>query len=579
MRNIFTKLTVFNCLWIIFSLTSCSQHEANSRSSPHDEEDLAQHPSSSSFPVTINIDASESIGEFRRIWRFFGADESNYAYMKNGKKLIGELGVLAPQEVYFRAHNLLTTGDGTPALKWGSTGVYSEDANDNPIYDWTILDRIFDTYLMHGVRPYAQIGFMPKALSIEPEPYQHKWNPELKYKEIYTGWAYPPRDYNKWGELVYQWVRHCVDRYGAPEVKSWYWQTWNEANIAYWQGTPEEFFKLHDYAIDAVRRALPDARVGGPDTAGPGGQFMRDFLEHCLRGTNYANGKKGTPLDFVSFHAKGRPKYVDGHVQMGMNHQLRNIDRGFEIIASYPELKGIPVIIGESDPEGCAACQGEHLGYRNGTMYSSYTAASFARKLDLADKYGINLEGALTWAFEFEDQPYFAGFRSLATNGIDKPVPNVFRMYSKMGGQRLSVHSSGAVNLETILKKGVREKPDVSALATLDKNRVCVMLWHYHDEDTSGPHARVRLSLNGLPIRSGTLQLRHYRIDQQNSNAYTLWKNMGSPQQPTSRQYAQLEKAGHLAEIDRKQTYRVESNQVVLKLDMPRQAVSLLVFK
>ena len=578
MDNTFTKLMGFMCLWIISSMASCSHYEANSRTSP-DNEGLSAHLSSSSFPVTIDINVSKPMGEFRRIWRFFGADESNYAYMENGKKLMRELGELAPQEIYFRAHNLLTSGDGTPALKWGSTGVYNEDANGAPIYDWILLDRIFDTYLMHGVRPYAQIGFMPKALSIKPEPYQHKWNPALKYQEIYTGWAYPPHDYDKWGELVYEWVRHCVERYGASEVTSWYWQTWNEANIAYWQGTPEEFFKLHDYAIDAIRRALPNARVGGPDTAGPGGQFMRDFLEHCLRGTNYANGKKGTPLDFVSFHAKGRPKYVDGHVQMGMHHQLSAIDRGFEIVSSYPELKGIPVIIGESDPEGCAACQGEHLRYRNGTMYSSYTAASFARKMDLANKHQVNLEGALTWAFEFEDQPYFAGFRSLATNGIDKPVLNVFRMYSKMSGKRLWINSSGAVELETILKEGVREKPDVSALATSDGDRICVMLWHYHDDDIPGPRADVRLTLSGLPIRSGTLRLQHYRIDQQHSNAYTLWKKMGSPQQPTSQQYVQLEQAGHLTEIGRKRSCRVVNNQVTLQLDLPRQAVSLLVFE
>jgi len=306
---------------------------------------------------------------------------------------------------------------------------------------------------------------------------------------------------------------------------------------------------------------------------------MRDFLEHCLRGTNHATGRKGTPLDFVSFHAKGRPEYVDGHVRMGMDNQLRDIDRGFETIASYPELNGIPVVIGECDPEGCAACQGEQLGYRNGTMYSSYTAASFARIMDLAGKHQVNLEGALTWAFEFEDQPYFAGFRSLATNGIDKPVLNVFRMYSRMSGQRLSVNSSGALALDTILKEGVREKPDVSALATLDKNRVCVMLWHYHDEDVPGPRADVELVLSGLPIRSGVLELKHYRIDQGHSNAYALWKKLGSPQQPTARQYVQLEKAGRLTETDPRRSCRVKNNRVVLQLDMPRQAVSLLVFE
>ncbi len=266
--------------------------------------------------VAITVQADKPRGDFRPIWRFFGADEPNYAYMKDGKKLLGELGKLGTQQVYFRTHNLLTSGDGTPALKWGSTGAYKEDKDGKAVYDWTILDRIFDTYIERGVKPYAQIGFMPKDLSTKPEPYQHKWTPKAKYDEIYTGWAYPPKDYKKWAELVFQWAKHCVDRYGKKEVESWYWQVWNEPNIGYWRGTAEEFRRLHDFAIDAVRRALPTARVGGPDTAG-GGRYLRQFLEHCLQGKNHATGEKGTPLDFVSFHAKGAPSFVRGACAIG----------------------------------------------------------------------------------------------------------------------------------------------------------------------------------------------------------------------------------------------------------------------
>ncbi|MBN2269539.1 MAG: hypothetical protein JXN61_02935, partial [Sedimentisphaerales bacterium] len=287
--------------------------------------------------MAIRVDAARPIGRLRPIWRFFGADEPNYATMKNGRKLIAELGELAPKRVYFRAHNLLCSGDGTPALKWGSSGVYREDDQGNAVYDWRILKNLFDTYIERGVRPYVQMGFMPKDLSIKPEPYQHKWTPKAKYDEIFTGWAYPPKNYEKWAELIYQWARHCVARYGREEVETWYWETWNEPNIGYWRGTHEEFCKLHDYAVDAVRRALPSARVGGPDVAGSGEKFQRDFLEHCLRGTNHATGKKGTPLDFVSFHAKGSPRFVDGHVRMGIANQLRTIDEGFGIIASFPE--------------------------------------------------------------------------------------------------------------------------------------------------------------------------------------------------------------------------------------------------
>src|SRR6185436_7580863 len=180
-------------------------------------------------------DAAKTTGPLKPIWRFFGADEPNYAYMKDGQKLIADIGALAPKRMYFRAHSLLVTGDGTPALKWGSTNAYTEDAQGNPKYDWTIVDRIFDTYLARGVKPYVQIGFMPKAMSTTPEPYQHKWAPDQRYNEIFTGWAYPPKDFTKWEELAYQWAKHSVEKYGKAEVETWYWETWNEANIGYWK--------------------------------------------------------------------------------------------------------------------------------------------------------------------------------------------------------------------------------------------------------------------------------------------------------------------------------------------------------
>ena len=535
---------------------------------------------SPAFPVTITVDAAQTLGEVRPIWRFFGADEPNYSTMKNGTKLIGELGELRPHAVYFRTHNLLCTGDGMPVLKWGSTNAYTEDLEGNPVYDWSIIDGIFDTCLAHGVRPYVEIGFMPKALSIKPEPYQHRWTPEAKYDEIYTGWSYPPKDYAKWAELVYRWTRHCLEKYGRAEVEQWYWEVWNEANIGYWRGTPEEFRKLHDYAVDAVRRALPTARVGGPDSAGSGGQWMRDFLEHCLHGTNYATGQTGTPLDFVSFHAKGSPKYVDGHVRMGIANELRTADDGFRIIASYPELKNVPIIIGECDPEGCAACFGPQLGYRNGTMYSSYTAASFARLPELAERAGVNFDGALTWAFEFENQPYFAGFRSLATNGIDKPVMNVFRMFSFLTGQRLAVQSSGAVPLEAILRDGVGGVPDVSAVASRDRNYLCVLVWHYHDDDVSSPDAVVTLTVTGLRPGANSIKLvAHYRIDETHSNAFAAWKRMGSAAAPTPEHYLQLEKAGMLELLEEPVAIPVHDCQVTRAFALPRQAVSLLVLE
>lgn len=526
------------------------------------------------FPVRIRIDAAKPGGPLKPIWRFFGADEPNYAYMKHGDGLLGELGGLKNDGVFFRAHSLLVTGKGTHGLKWGSTNAYTEDAQGNPIYDWTIVDRIFDTYRKNRVRPYVQIGFMPQAMSVKPEPYRHHWTPEARYDEIYTGWAYPPKDYAKWEELVYQWAKHCVEKYGEQEVLTWYWETWNEPNISYWRGTREAFYQLHDHAIRAVRRAIPKAKVGGPDLAGgKGGDFLEKFLRHCLEEPNKATGQTGTPLDFISFHAKGNPQTVNGRVRMGIANQLRDIDGAFGVIAKFPGLKQTPIVIGESDPEGCAACQGPQLAYRNGTMYSSYTAASFPRKLDLAEKHGVNLEGALTWAFEFEDQPYFAGFRSLATNGIDKPVLNVFRMFSRMDGGRLTVSSDSATPLDTMVKSGVGGKPDVSALAARAGKRVTVLAWHYHDDDLPGPDAAITLDLAGAPL--GNPVVTRTLIDGNHSNSFTAWLAMGSPQAPTDSQIAKLEQASQLATTD-PPAVRWIDGRCELTFPLARQGVTLL---
>ena len=212
-------------------------------------------------------------------------------------------------------------------------------------------------------------------------------------------------------------------------------------------------------------------------------------------------------------------------------------------------------------------------------MYSSYTAASFARKHDLAERHGVALEGALTWAFEFEDQPYFAGFRVLATNGIDLPVLNVFRMFARMTSKRVAAESDGAVSLDAIMKAGVREQPDVAALASLDPGKLCVMAWHYHDDDVPGPGVVAAVTITGLPARLGDATLTQFRIDGDHGNAFAAWTKMGSPPRPTPEQYAELEKAGQLAAAGPAETVRVAEGRLTTRLRLARQAVALLVLE
>jgi len=534
--------------------------------------------------VAIQVNLDKSKGPMQPIWAWFGYDEPNYTYMKDGKKLLTEISRLSNVPVYVRVHSLLVTGDGKAALKWGSTNAYTEDAKGKPIYDWTIIDKIFDTFIERGMKPVAQIGFMPQALSVKPEPYRHHWRPDQAYNDIFTGWAYPPKDYTKFATLVYEWVKHSIARYGKAEVESWYWELWNEPNIGYWKGTTEEYIKMYDYVADAVKRALPTARIGGPEVTGPNwtdaADFLKAFLDHVVSGTNYVTGKTGSPLDVITFHAKGAPKLVNGIVQMNMGTQLRDIDKGFEIVASYPTLKHLPIIIGESDPEGCAACSENfhpQNAYRNGTMYSSYTAASFARKYELAAARGVNLAGAVTWAFEFEDQPWFAGFRDLATNGVDKPVLNVFRMFGMMQGNRVAVSGDLAYDFLKIRDSSVRgARADISALATIDSRSAAVMVWNYHDDNKLTDGEPVTVTIRGIPAAKALLQ--HFRIDQEHSNAYTVWKKMGSPQQPAPQQVSELEKAGQLQPLSSPEWVHTENGTAVIRMQLPRQGVSLLKF-
>jgi xylan 1,4-beta-xylosidase len=534
--------------------------------------------------VAIRVKADQVRGEVRPIWRFFGYDEANYTYAPDGKKLLSEIASLKPQPAHVRTHHLLTSGDGTPWLKWSSTGVYKEDEKGRPVYNWETVDRIFDTFRERNLKPLVEIGFMPEALSVKPKPYAI---PKVEHgppKQALTGgWTYPPKDYAKWEGLIEAWAKRCAERYGREEAESWFWELWNEPNIAYWKGTPDEYNRLFDHTAAGLKRALPSARLGGPHVTGPGDRgaekFLRQFLDHCLRGKNAVTGKTGTPLDFVAFHAKGGTASVDGHMRMNLGNHLRHVDRGLAIIASYPELKDKPVIVGESDPDGCAACSARFFpenGYRNGAQYASYTAATFMRKLDLAERHKMNLEGAVTWAFEFEDQPWFDGFRVLSSNGVVLPVFNTFRAFSLLEQRRVAVENSSAKDLDALIRESVRKEADVHAFATRGERTLSVLVWHYHDEGVPGPEATVELTLQGVDTSGKQTRLTHYRIDDRHSNAYAAWQKMGSPQKPTEEQRLELQKASDLQKLEEPKTIEVKDGQFEMRFTMPRQSVSLV---
>ena len=523
--------------------------------------------------IAVAVDGAAAGTPLKRVWPYYGYDEVNYTTTPLGQDLLRTLATINNSPTYIRTHFLLNTGDGMAALKWGSTNVYTENASGTPIYSWTIMDRIMDAIVAAGTRPMVEIAFMPQALSTRPTPYRNSDTFALD-----GGCFYPPKDYAKWAGLIREWATHSRDRYPGVE-DNWLWELWNEPNIGYWHGTAAEFHRLYDYTESGLHGVLPRAILGGPSIAGVS-NFLRDFLQHCATGTNGVTGATGTRLDLVSFHAKGGVAIASGHVQMNMRNQLAQHRDGFNMIAGFSQFRSTPIVISEADPDGCAACSTEDVpadAYRNSTAYGAYEVAMMKRTLELEARAGVNLRGVLTWAFMFDGEPWFAGHRTLATNGIHKPVLNAFKLLGALGGNRLPVTSSGALTLDQILASSVRgQQADVDAMATRDGNRVQVLVWNYHDDLVAVAAAPVRVTVT-LPTGWGTrATITHLRVDETHGDAHTVWMSQGSPAAPSAAQRAALVAAMEPAPLEPARTVDVVGGAVTVDFDLPRFGISLI---
>jgi xylan 1,4-beta-xylosidase len=510
-------------------------------------------------PVDIVVHADRPTTELRPIWNYFGYDEALTTLTPEGKHLLGELNKLSDTDpIRIRVHHLHTSGDGTLALKWSSTNIYTEDADGNPVYDWTTIDALFDEFTRPGIEPFVEVSFMPQALSAQPEPYTPTLTKRgLPPGDILSGGAYyPPKDHAKYQAFLEAWVRHCVERYGREAVASWLWELWNEPESPYFKGTLEDYCRLYDHFAAAVKTVVPEARVGGPHTTDPGWKqgdvFMEKFLEHCRSGINAATGGTGAPLDFVAYHAKGTTRLDDQkRVEMNLRNQLQTIDTYSRIIARFPEFAKLPVYLGESDPEGCAGCPSvldPQRDYRRTSQFASYTAASFMRKQDLAASHGGNMQGAVSWAFTFHDQPWFNGLRALTTNEVALPVFNAFKLFARLGPMRIESSSSGMLPTEAILTDSVRGDPDVGVVATrTDNGTLRILLWNYHDvADAFEEATPVKLQINGLAANHDLAAATLTRVDEHNANAFTIWRNLGEPQEIPPEQVAMLHDSASL---------------------------------
>jgi xylan 1,4-beta-xylosidase len=388
------------------------------------------------------------------------------------------------------------------AIFHDEVGVYDEDAAGRPLYNWSYVDQIYDGLLENGVRPFVEMSFMPRKLAASLEPHAF-W-----YKPL----PWPPKDYTRWEDLVYNFAHHLVDRYGIDEVAQWYFEVWNEPNIDFWTGQPKQatYFELYDHAARAIKRADSRLRVGGPATAQAA--WAGAMIEHCVRG--------GVPLDFVSTHVYANDTAED---VFGTHEKIPRADMVARAVRKvYDEVKRSP------RPDLPIHWTEYNASYKNEVEVtdSAFLGPWLAGTIRQCDGLATTMS---YWTFSdvFEEQgvvkkPFYGGYGLIAEGGVPKAAFEAFAMLHRLGDQRLQT------NLEDAL---VTKRAD---------GTLAIAVWNYAPSGESGPPREVHLAVNGW---TGTPRYQVEIVDPQHGSALAAWKAMGSPASPTAQQYQQLRRA------------------------------------
>lgn len=466
-------------------------------------------------PEAVIVDAQAPTQPFPHYWeRMFGSGRA----------------ILSLRESYRRDLRTVKEATGFDYIRFHAifddeVGVYSEDGQGQPVYNFSYVDQIYDGLLENGVRPFIELSFMPGQLAAKPILQAFWYHPNIS----------PPKDWDRWGNLVEAFVRHLVDRYGIDEVSSWYFEVWNEPNISFWAGEPKEetYYQLYDQAARAIKRVSPRLRVGGPATAQAA--WADRFIRHCAAGN--------VPVDFVSTHVYGNDTGQD------VFGTQENIPRDEMVIRAvkkvHDQVKAsakpdLPIIFSEYN-----AAYDNEVPVTDSAYMGPWLAHTISQCAGLVDMMSY-------WSFSdvFEEQgvvkrPFYGGFGLIAAGNIPKASFNDFKLLHELGDQRLTASSN-------------------SVLATRSANgSLEVAVWNYAPPEGGGDAKQLTLTFEGLPRQ------RHARIqvvDDDHGSALSAWKAMGEPNFPSREQQEELREAAQLPAPQERELAKGDSPTLTLTL-------------
>jgi xylan 1,4-beta-xylosidase len=421
---------------------------------------------------------------------------------------------------YVRFHNILHD----------EVGVYEEDEQGHPFYNFSYVDQIYDGLLQNGVRPFVEISFMPKQLALRQDVHPF-W-----YKQIVS----PPKDYRKWDDLMHAFAQHLVDRYGLEEVAQWYFEVWNEPNIDFWSGDPKQstYFELYDHTARALKAVSPRLRVGGPSSSSA--HWVDAFMQHVA--------SQNVPTDFISSHSYGDDTVEDlfgTHEDIPMDRRVcLSIKKVHDQIAASARPR-LPLIWTEWNVPSFGP-----LNARD----TEYVGAALADDIRQCDGL-VNMMSFWTFSDVFEEggpkhEPFDGGFGLMALGGIKKPSFSAFALLHKLGQERISLDASNVL---------VTRRRDGSLV---------IAAWNLVAPDAKGTERTVEFKIQGFSPDS---RVRVSRADAAHGNTLAAYKSMGSPRYPTQ---AQVRELNRVAEKVSAQDLRMSKGSITLKL--PVNGLALL---